>query len=78
MNPGATSSPPASNRLVSVDVYRGFAMLLMMGEVLRLSAVARALPDSGFWSVLAFHQSHRNKGTGQSSLFSNPPGSGRS
>ena len=58
MNPGATSSPPASNRLVSVDAYRGFVMLLMMGEVLRLSAVARALPESGFWSVLAFHQSH--------------------
>ncbi len=58
MNPGVTASPPPSNRLVSVDAYRGFVMLLMMGEVLRLAAVARALPDSGFWSVLAFHQSH--------------------
>lgn len=58
MNPGASSSPPASNRLVSIDAYRGFVMLLMMGEVLRLAAVARALPDSGFWRVLAFHQSH--------------------
>ena len=58
MNPGATSSAPTSNRLVSIDVYRGFVMLLMMGEVLRLSSVARALPDSGFWSVLAFHRSH--------------------
>ena len=58
MNPGASSSPPTSKRLMSIDAYRGFVMLLMMGEVLRLSAVARALPDSGFWSVLAFHQSH--------------------
>lgn len=33
-------------------------MLLMMGEVLRLRQVSRALPDSGFWSFLAFHQSH--------------------
>jgi predicted acyltransferase len=46
------------NRVVSVDAYRGFVMLLMMGEVLRLGAVARALPGSAFWAFLARHQSH--------------------
>lgn len=46
------------NRIASVDVYRGFVMLLMMAEVLRLSNVAEALPDSGFWQTIAFHQSH--------------------
>lgn len=46
------------NRLASLDAYRGFVMLLMMAEVLHLSRVARALPDSGFWRFLAWHQSH--------------------
>ena len=46
------------NRIASVDAYRGFVMLLMMGEVLRLGAVARAKPGSGFWAFLAHHQSH--------------------
>jgi Uncharacterized conserved protein len=45
-------------RVASVDVYRGFVMLLMMAEVLNLSAVSAALPHSGFWQVLAFNQSH--------------------
>jgi predicted acyltransferase len=47
-----------AERLVSLDVYRGFVMLLMMAEVLRLSRVSRALPESGFWGFLAHHQSH--------------------
>lgn len=33
-------------------------MLLMMAEVLRLAAVARAYPHSLFWHVLAFNQTH--------------------
>jgi predicted acyltransferase len=33
-------------------------MLLMMAEVLQLSRVARAFPDSAFWHVLAYHQTH--------------------
>lgn len=45
-------------RIASVDVYRGFVMLLMMGEVLSLESVAEARPDSSFWRLLAFHQSH--------------------
>src|SRR5436190_14498267 len=47
-----------AQRLASVDAYRGLVMFLMMAEVLRLSTVARALPDSGFWQFLAHHQSH--------------------
>ena len=49
---------PAVNRVASVDVYRGFVMLLMMAEVLSLSQVSASLPDSGFWQFLSFHQSH--------------------
>jgi predicted acyltransferase len=47
-----------TERLISLDAYRGFVMLLMMAEVLRLSRVSRALPESGFWGFLAHHQSH--------------------
>ena len=40
-------------RLVSIDAYRGFVMLLMMAEVLALGRVAEAFPGSGFWGFLA-------------------------
>ncbi|CAG4993092.1 hypothetical protein DYBT9275_01101 [Dyadobacter sp. CECT 9275] len=33
-------------------------MLLMMGEVLRFGAVSKALPESSFWALLDWHQSH--------------------
>lgn len=45
-------------RLESADVYRGFVMLLMMAEVLSFESVSEALPQSRFWSFLAFHQTH--------------------
>jgi heparan-alpha-glucosaminide N-acetyltransferase len=53
--PAAVSSPP---RNVAVDAYRGLVMLLMMGEVLSFYKVARAYPDSLFWHVLAYNQTH--------------------
>jgi heparan-alpha-glucosaminide N-acetyltransferase len=58
---GATAgiaSAPASQRLTSLDAYRGLVMFLMMAEVLRLAEVASRVPGSGFWSFLAFHQTH--------------------
>ena len=42
----------------ALDAYRGFVMLLMMAEVLSLSQVAKAYPESWFWQTLAYHQSH--------------------
>lgn len=54
----ATPAPAAAQRNVSLDAFRGFVMILMMAEVLRLSDVARAYPDSAFWRFLAFHQTH--------------------
>jgi predicted acyltransferase len=47
---------PARN--LAIDTYRGFVMLLMMAEILQLSRVAKALPGNGFWSFLAYHQTH--------------------
>jgi predicted acyltransferase len=49
---------PKTQRFASVDAYRGLVMLLMMAEVLKLRAVAQALPDSGSWTFLAHHQTH--------------------
>ena len=72
MNPSTASGPagsssqptaglaPAPARLTSIDAYRGLVMLLMMGEVLSFRRVAQALPDSGFWKFLNWHQSHVN------------------
>src|ERR1035441_7676121 len=45
-------------RNVAVDAYRGFVMLLMMGEVLRFSHAAAAYPGNLFWHILAFNQTH--------------------
>ena len=47
-----------ADRNLAVDAYRGFVMFLMMAEVLQLSRVARSFPESGFWHVLGYHQSH--------------------
>jgi predicted acyltransferase len=41
-----------------VDTYRGFVMLLMMGEVLELARVGAAYPGNWFWSFLAWNQTH--------------------
>ncbi len=52
---GVTNAAP---RVASIDAYRGFVMLLMMGEVLAFSSVSEALPASGFWKFLAYNQTH--------------------
>ena len=54
------ATPPgiASTRNVSIDAYRGLVMLLMMAEVLQLSRVSAAYPDSWFWKVLGWNQTH--------------------
>jgi heparan-alpha-glucosaminide N-acetyltransferase len=52
------SSGATLQRNMSVDAYRGFAMLLMMGEVLRFPEVARSFSGSSIWQLLSYHQSH--------------------
>jgi predicted acyltransferase len=46
------------SRNLTIDVYRGFVMLLMMAEVLHLPRLARESPDNLLLGWLAFHQSH--------------------
>ncbi len=54
----ATLNSPISQRVSSVDAYRGLVMLLMMAEVLEFSHVAEALPENAFWAFLGYQQSH--------------------
>ncbi len=53
----ATGLQPTTRNL-AVDAYRGLVMLLMMGEVLGFAHVARAYPNSTFWNILGYNQSH--------------------
>ena len=43
------------NMITSVDVYRGFVMLLMIGEVLSFEKVSQTLPNSTFWQIVSFN-----------------------
>lgn len=54
--PASPSAAPPRN--IAVDAYRGLVMLLMMGEVMQFAAVARAYPNSLFWHILAWNQTH--------------------
>lgn len=58
MNIANHSRELPQERLGSLDAYRGFVMLLMMGEALKLSEVAEALPGNAWLRFLAWHQSH--------------------
>ncbi len=58
VRPGPPMAVVPAARNVAVDAFRGFVMLLMMAEVLRLAEVAGALPDSRVLAFLAYHQTH--------------------
>jgi heparan-alpha-glucosaminide N-acetyltransferase len=62
MQPVPTASPPAASppapRLVSLDAYRGFVMLLMASDGLAFSKVAEHFPSSGFWHFLGYQTEH--------------------
>ncbi len=50
--------PTLPQRLLSLDVYRGFAMLLMASDGLRIPRVASAFKDSSLWQFLAYETEH--------------------
>lgn len=50
--------PPAVQRNVALDAYRGLVMVLMMAEVLRLGRMAQIFPGNWFWGFLGYNQSH--------------------
>src|ERR1700722_9083743 len=52
----APAAPPP--RLVSLDAYRGFIMLVMASGGLGFVAMHKKFPDSGLWSFLGFQFDH--------------------
>jgi heparan-alpha-glucosaminide N-acetyltransferase len=45
-------------RITSLDAFRGFVMLLMLAEAMRLWTVHDAYPHSRFWAFIAYHTEH--------------------
>jgi heparan-alpha-glucosaminide N-acetyltransferase len=58
MSDKVASPRQEQHRNVAVDAYRGFVMLLMMGEALRFATVAHSFPNSSVWQFLSYNQSH--------------------
>lgn len=54
--PGAKA--PKSERIVSVDAFRGFVMALMLDEAMQLPRVAQSFPHSWIWGAIAFNTEH--------------------
>jgi predicted acyltransferase len=54
----ASAATPAFVRVASLDAYRGFVMLLMMGPVLGFAALAKAMPQNKLFAFLGHHQTH--------------------
>jgi heparan-alpha-glucosaminide N-acetyltransferase len=64
MSPNTTPSIPSTDlnqvapRLVSIDVFRGWVMFMMLAHMLGFCEIAEEAPESGFWNFLCFHWSH--------------------
>jgi len=59
--PTLQSNEPAQRvtpRLVSLDAYRGFVMLLMVSEVMQVPAVANHFPGSAAWGIIGQQFDH--------------------
>src|SRR3954451_16819117 len=54
--------PPAGalavTRVLSIDVFRGFVMFLMLAEAMQLWTLHNAYPASRFWGWVAFNTTH--------------------
>ena len=48
----------AAPRISSIDAFRGFVMLLMLAEAMRLWTLHDAFPDSRVWAIVAYHTEH--------------------
>lgn len=58
--PAVVETPAAARpaRLVSLDVYRGFIMLILAADGFGLARAARAHPESEVWQFLGYQFSH--------------------
>src|SRR5262245_47708282 len=51
-------SPVELRRVLSIDAFRGFVMVLMLAEAMRLWTLAAAYPASTLWALVAFNTTH--------------------
>ena len=56
--PTLRNDKPKSQRLISLDAYRGAIMVMMASGGLGLAHVARQYPDSRLWQSIAYHTEH--------------------
>src|SRR5918993_1244671 len=54
----ASAAAPAVTRVLSIDVFRGFVMFLMLAEAMQLWTLREAFPASRFWGWVAFNTTH--------------------
>src|SRR5436309_16118479 len=54
----ATETPRKPERLMSLDAYRGFVMLLMISAGLYASRVAKSFPDNAVWQFFGNETDH--------------------
>jgi predicted acyltransferase len=52
------SLPETPARIISVDVFRGFVMFLIMAEIFEFRHISAELPGNPFWYFLGYHQKH--------------------
>jgi len=52
------AAAPAVTRVLSIDVFRGFVMFLMLAEAMQLWTLHDAFPASRFWGWVAFNTTH--------------------
>ena len=57
-SPDTAPPTPVTQRLTSIDAYRGLVMFLLIAERFSIGAVAKALPASAAWGFLALQQRH--------------------
>ena len=48
----------SSNRLPSIDAFRGFVMLLIWADIFQFHKILKFYPDNKFWKFIVYHSSH--------------------
>jgi predicted acyltransferase len=49
---------PTSSRILAIDAFRGFVMVLMLAEAMRLWTLHDAFPASPLWAIVAYNTTH--------------------